>query len=92
MEQQEKNLKSMAVSVAAMEKPFDVKNLMERLKAKGLDAAEEVVKVVAGEAIDWSAESCALHPNAIVKIGAGIILAAKPAVMKELDKIDGQVG
>lgn len=75
-----------------MNKPFDIQDLKDRLKAKGLDAAEEVLKVVANEAIDWVAESCALHENAFIKIGGTIAAAAKPAVMKELDKVDGQVG
>lgn len=75
-----------------MNKPFDIQDLKDRLKAKGLDAAEEVLKVVANEAIDWISESCVLHENAFVKVGGAIVSAAKPAVMKELDKVDGQVG
>lgn len=75
-----------------MQKPFDVQDLLARLKAKGLDAAEEVLKVVAGETLDWASESCAMHENVFVKFGAPVIAGAKPALMKEIDKIDGQAG
>lgn len=72
--------------------PFDMKALVARLKAKGVDVAEELAKVLAGEVLDWAAESCALHPNPFVKFGAPALVAVKPIVMNEIDKIDGQVG
>lgn len=75
-----------------MNKPFDVSDLMEKLKSKGVAQAEAVSKLGAECLIDWVVESCALHENAIVKIGGPILLAAKPAVMKELDKIDNVIG
>lgn len=75
-----------------MEKAFDLKVLGEKLKAKGLDVAEELLAVLAGETLDWAAESCAIHPNAFVKFGAPVVAAVKPIVMKEIDKLDGQVG
>jgi hypothetical protein len=79
-------------AVVPVLKPFDVKVLGERLQAKGLDVAEELLKVLAAEVLDWTAESCAVHSNAFVKFGAPAIVAVKPIVMKELDKLDGEVG
>lgn len=75
-----------------MEKPFDLKDLGERLKKQGLPVAEDAIEKVAGEFFDWAGESCALHENAIVKaVGMGVI-AVKPFAMAQIDKIDGVVG
>lgn len=68
---------------------FDLKKLLERLKAKGLTAAEQVLKVVAGETIDWAAEGCMLSSNVILKFAGPIIAGLKPVVLNEIDKIDG---
>lgn len=75
-----------------MEKSFDMKNLTERLKAKGLDATEELVKILVGETLDWTSESLTIHPNAFVKYLVPAIGTVKPLIMNEVDKIDGQVG
>lgn len=75
-----------------MEKAFDPKDLVARLKAKGLDAAEDVVKIVAGETMDWAVESLVMHENQYVKFFAPVLGGLKPVVMAELDKIDGKVG
>lgn len=76
-----------------MDKPFDFKNLEERLKAKGLTAVEGLAEIVANETFDWATESCAIHPNALVKaIGVPAIAMVKPIAMGAIDKIDGQEG
>lgn len=76
-----------------MEKPFDFKNLEERLKAKGLVAVEGLAEIVAGEVFAWAEESCVIHPNALVKaIGVPAIAVVKPLAMGAIDKIDGQPG
>ena len=75
-----------------MTKPFDVKNLEARLKAKGLDAAEELVKLAASEIFDWTQESVMIHPNPFVKFAAPIVAQVKQIALEEIDKIDGQKG
>lgn len=76
-----------------MEKPFDFKNLEERLKAKGLTAVEGLAEIIVGETMDWAGESCAVHPNALVKaIGVPAVAMLKPIAMGAVDKIDGQPG
>ena len=75
-----------------MVKPFDAQDLVNRLKSKGIDVAEELLKVLAGEVLDWASESCAMHDNAFVKFGAPALMAVKPIVIQEIDKLDGQVG
>lgn len=75
-----------------MTKAFDTAALAERLKAKGLDVAEEAVKILVTETLDWTSESCLLHESPFVKMGAPVILAVKPIVLEQVDKIDGKVG
>lgn len=73
-------------------KPFDTQALVAELKSKGLDVAEELVKVIAGATFDWTEKSLMIHENPYVKFAAPVVAAVKPLVMAEIDKIDGQVG
>lgn len=76
-----------------MEKPFDTKDLEERLKAKGLTAVEGVAKIAVTEVLAWADESCAIHPNPIVKsIGQGAVAVLQPLALGMVDKIDGVEG
>lgn len=76
-----------------MEKPFDWKNLEERLKSKGLVAVEGLAEIVAGEVIGWTKESLSIHPNALVKgLGLPAVAVLEPMISGAIDKIDGQPG
>lgn len=77
-----------------MEKAFDVKALEERLKAKGLVVVEDLAKVVVVEVLEWVKESALLEAKDKPLLGlvSPIIEAVKPAIMEQVDKIDGQVG
>jgi len=46
-----------------MEKPFDVKDLLEKLKAAGLELAEENVKVLLPIFLDWVEDSVKMTQN-----------------------------
>lgn len=75
-----------------MEKPFDVKALGEKLKAKGLPALESGAELVAEAVFEWTEESIALHPNPYVKFALPVIGAIKPMIKEQIDKIDGLPG
>lgn len=76
-----------------MEKPFDTKDLQARLEAKGMQAVENLAEIVANEVFDWTKDSLAIHPNALVKaIGLPAVEILKPLAMGAIDKIDGQPG
>lgn len=76
-----------------MTKPFDMKNLTERLEARGLTALEGLAEIVAEETFAWTEESCAIHPNALVKaIGIPAVQILKPLAQGAIDKIDGVEG
>lgn len=75
-----------------MIKAWDTKDLIDRLKSKGLEAAEKVLKVVASEVIDWASESLMLSTGVVGKVAAPIIAGMKPVLLAEIDKIDGVSG
>lgn len=76
-----------------MEKAFDVKVLVQKLAAQGLPLAEEAAELLVATVFEWTEESAAAHPNAIVKAAVPLaIQVVKPIVKEALNKIDGQVG
>jgi hypothetical protein len=75
-----------------MEKAFDVKVLAEKLKARGLDVAEEAAKVVIEEVLDWCQASVLVTENKFDDLVAPFIPQLKEAALKAADKIDGQEG
>lgn len=76
-----------------MEKPFDLKNLEERLKAKGLTAVEGLAEIVSTEVFAWLNESCMASDNMLVKaIGPAAVAVLEPLAKSAIDKIDGQPG
>lgn len=74
-----------------MTKAWELKNLADRLKAKGLEAAEKVLKVVAGETLDWASESCLLSDKTYVKFAAPLFAGIKPIVISQIDRLDGKI-
>lgn len=76
-----------------MEKPFDLKDLEARLKARGLTSVEGLAEIVAEEVFEWTSASAAIHPNMLVKsVVPAAIAVAKPLAKGWIDQIDGQPG
>lgn len=75
-----------------MEKPFDLKALVEKFKAQGLDIAEDAAKLVVESTLDWVSESVVMTENKVDDFALAILPAVKPYVMAQLDKIDGKEG
>lgn len=75
-----------------MEKAYDVKVLVEKLKAKGLDMAEDVAKVALVEVLDWISESAKVSNNNYDDLFIAVMPMLKAEMLKQIDKIDGQVG
>lgn len=71
---------------------FKLSVLLERLKGRGLDLAEEAGKIVVEETLGW-AEDSAKEVGGIV---AGVAMVAIPQIktlaLAAVDKIDGQIG
>ena len=75
-----------------MEKAYDLKVLGEKLKARGLDLAEEGAKIVVEEMFSWLEESCKVSPNKYDDLLLVVMPIVKPEIMKQVDKIDGKEG
>ena len=75
-----------------MEKAYDVKDLVEKAKAKGLDLAEDAAVHLVDIVFDWLDESANLSENVYDDILKSVYPLAKSEVKKAIDKIDGEVG
>lgn len=73
--------------------PFDFEDLKKRWLAAGLPAVEGLAEIMAKEFFAWSKDSCAAHPNMLVKsLGLPAVAVLEPLAMGAIDKIDGQPG
>lgn len=75
-----------------MEKPYDLKALGERLKGRGLDLAEESVKILAEETFGFIEESAKLSATPYDDMALIVFPQIKNLVFAQVDKIDGVVG
>lgn len=75
-----------------MEKAYDVKALVEKLKGKGLDLAEDAAKIAAESVLEWIQESAISSETKFDDILAALIPVVKGPVLEQIDKIDGKVG
>ena len=69
-------------------KAYDTKMLLNKLKDRGLDVAEELAVVLVEEVFDWLAESALLSENKIDDILQVLYPVAKKAALEQVDKID----
>lgn len=75
-----------------MEKAWELKGLVDGLKAQGLDIAEDAAKVVAVSVLDWVEQSVKLSENKYDDLIVTFLPMAKAEVLKLVDKIDGKIG
>jgi hypothetical protein len=75
-----------------MEQAYEVKALLEGLKAKGLDVAEETAKGVVVAVADWFSASAKLSATPFDDVALIIIPKLVESALAEIDKIDGAVG
>ncbi len=74
-----------------MNKPFEVADLLERLKAQGMPMLEKDAKLVTSVVLDWTADSCVMEGGVVAMIAAGIPYVKEQVIRLE-DKIDGIAG
>lgn len=75
-----------------MEKAYDTKVLVEELKAKGLDVAEDAAAHVLDAVLNWFEASARLSKNKYDDLVIAIVPMLKEEVLKQIDKIDGKEG
>ena len=75
-----------------MEKAYDVKVLLEKLKSKGLDVAEESAKVLFESVVEWVEESAKLSATPYDDMGLIVLPQIKKLALEAIDQIDGKEG
>jgi hypothetical protein len=75
-----------------MDKAYDIKVLAEKLKANGLEIAEESAKIVVKATLEWIEESAKLSATPYDDLALVVMPQVKSFIDKAIDKIDGQVG
>lgn len=75
-----------------MLRPYEGAALLAKLKGRGLDLAEETVKITVEETLNWISESAALSATPFDDIALIVVPKLKELALAATDKIDGQVG
>ena len=75
-----------------MEKSYDLKELGNVLKGKGLDVAEESLNIVFDSVIEWFKESAKLSATPYDDMAMVIMPQLEKLVKDAIDKIDGEEG
>lgn len=75
-----------------MIKAYEISGLVEKLKGKGLDIAEEAAKQVVVSVLEWFEESAKLSDNKYDDLALVTLPMIKDEVLKLVDKIDKQEG
>ena len=71
---------------------MDFKKLLEALKGKGLDLAEDAAKVVVIEVLEFVEKEVTESENKYDDILLAVLPAVKAVLLAQIDKIDGEVG
>jgi len=74
------------------QKAYDLKVLGAKLKAEGLELAEDGAGKALKCVMSWLKESAALSPNQMDDLVAPLLVPVETYVMGQVDKIDGKVG
>jgi hypothetical protein len=73
-----------------LEKAYDLKDLGAKLKSRGMDVAEEGVKIIIEESCDWFSESAKLSQNPYDDMALVVLPILKSKALEAADKIDGK--
>jgi hypothetical protein len=75
-----------------MLKPYDVSELVNILKSKGLDIAEEAASLVVESSLEWIKESAKLSATPYDDMALIVLPQVENFIKNAVDKIDGQEG
>jgi hypothetical protein len=73
-----------------MEKAYDLKVLGDKLKAQGLDVAEDVLAKALDEVFAWFKESAALSASPYDDMALIVLPQLEKIIKEQIDKIDGE--
>jgi hypothetical protein len=75
-----------------MEKAYDVKELMNKLKGRGLNLGEDAAKGLLEDVLGWVEESAKLSATPYDDMGLIVLPKLKEMALAQIDKIDGVSG
>lgn len=75
-----------------MEKAYDTKDLVEKLKEDGLDVAEDAAGVLVKAVFAWLTESAAVSETPLDDLLARLYPIVQEQALAQIDKLDGEVG
>lgn len=75
-----------------MEKAYEIGGLVEKLKGKGLDLAEDGAKHIVESVFEWLQESAILSETPYDNMALVVYPSLKVMALGAADKIDGKVG
>lgn len=75
-----------------MLKPYDVSELVNIFKSKGLDLAEDAAILVVESTLVWVKESAKLSATPYDDMALIVLPQLESFINKAVDKIDGEVG
>lgn len=75
-----------------MDKAYDLAALAAKVKGRGLDLAEESVKILIEETFVWVEESAKLSATPWDDMALVVMPQVKKLALDAVDKIDGQQG
>lgn len=73
-----------------MNKAYDLKELGNSLKGKGLDVAEESLNILFDSVVEWVEESAKISATPYDDIAMLVMPQLKKLVKEAIDKIDGE--
>jgi len=73
-----------------MEKAYDLKELGNVLKGKGLDVAEESLNILFDSVVEWVEESAKISATPYDDMAMLVMPQLKKLVKEAIDKIDGE--
>ena len=74
----------------AVKKPFDPKELVNKLKDQGLDIAEDAGRILVDAVFDWAEESVQLTPNKFDDMALAVSPVLRKYLLKKIDELDGE--
>lgn len=79
-----------------MNKAYDPKDLVRRLKENGLNVAEDAAKVIVEQTFGWVEDSAKLSTKGIIgkldDVVVSLLPPLKSFILEQVDKIDGEQG
>lgn len=72
---------------------YKLSGLVDKLKEKGLDLAEEALNIVLDTASDWALEEAEKGEHGLVDVVVKVsVPQVKPVLKSQVDKLDGKAG